>query len=95
MTRERVESLPGNDWRRRSERFQEPELSKNLELVERLKGIGERHGVSPGAVAVAWTLRNPAVDGAITGFRRPDQVEPILAAADLELGDEEAAALGG
>jgi aryl-alcohol dehydrogenase-like predicted oxidoreductase len=93
LTRERVESLPENDWRRRSERFQEPELSRNLELVERLKAVGERHGVSPGAVAVAWTLRNPAVDGAITGFRRPDQVEPIMAAAELELTDEEAAEL--
>ena len=55
--------------------------------------MSERHGVSPGAVAVAWTLRNPAVDGAITGYRRPDQVEPILAAAELELSDEEAAEL--
>jgi len=40
-------------------------------------------------VAVAWTLRNPAVDGAITGFRRPDQVDPILAAAELELSDDD------
>jgi aryl-alcohol dehydrogenase-like predicted oxidoreductase len=93
MTRDRIEGLPENDWRRRSERFREPQLSKNLELVERLKRVGERHGVSPGAAAVAWTLRNPAVDGAITGFRRPDQVEPILAAADLELGDEDIAEL--
>ena len=93
MTRERIESLPDNDWRRRSERFQEPQLSRNLELVERLERVAERHGVSPGAVAVAWTLRNPAVDGAITGFRRPDQVEPILAAAELELSDEDAAEL--
>jgi aryl-alcohol dehydrogenase-like predicted oxidoreductase len=93
MTRERIESLPDNDWRRRSERFQEPQLSRNLELVERLERVADRHGVSPGAVAVAWTLRNPAVDGAITGFRRPDQVEPILAAADLELSDEDAAEL--
>jgi aryl-alcohol dehydrogenase-like predicted oxidoreductase len=93
MTRERIEGLPENDWRRRSERFREPQLSKNLELVERLSRVSERHGVSPGAVAVAWTLRNPAVDGAITGFRRPDQVEPILAAAELELSDEEAAEL--
>ena len=93
MTRERIEGLPENDWRRRSERFQEPQLSKNLELVERLERVAERHGVSPGAVAVAWTLRNPAVDGAITGYRRPDQVEPILAAADLQLSDEEAAEL--
>src|SRR5580765_678597 len=54
---------------------------------ERLQRVAERHGVEPGAVAVAWTLRNPAVDGAITGFRRPDQVDPIVAAADLELSD--------
>ena len=93
MTRERIESLPDDDWRARSERFREPELSKNLELVERLKRIAERHGVAPGAVAVAWTLHNPAVDGAITGFRRPDQVDPILAAAELELSDDDVAEL--
>ena len=93
MTRERIESLPDDDWRTRSERFREPELSKNLELVERLKRVAERHGVAPGAVAVAWTLRNPAVDGAITGFRRPDQVDPILAAANLELGDHDIATI--
>jgi aryl-alcohol dehydrogenase-like predicted oxidoreductase len=58
--------------------------------VERLKRVAERHDVSPGAVAVAWTLRNPAVDAAIVGFRRPDQVDPILPAAELELGDEDA-----
>jgi aryl-alcohol dehydrogenase-like predicted oxidoreductase len=46
-------------------------------------------GVTPGAVAVAWTLRNPAVDGAITGFRRPAQVDPIVTAAGLELTDED------
>jgi aryl-alcohol dehydrogenase-like predicted oxidoreductase len=93
MTRERIESLPDDDWRARSERFREPELSKNLELVERLKRVAERHGVVPGAVAVAWTLHNPAVDGAITGFRRPDQVDPILAAAELELSDDDVAEL--
>lgn len=88
MTRERIASLPDDDWRKRSPGFQEPELSRRLELVERLKGVAEHHGVSPGAVAVAWTLRNPAVDGAIVGFRRPDQVEPILPATELELGGE-------
>ena len=89
MTRERVESLPDDDWRKRSERFREPELSRNLELVERLERVGGRHGVEPGAVAVAWTLHNSAVDAAITGFRRPDQVDPIAAAADLELDERD------
>jgi len=87
MTRERIEGLPADDWRSKSDTFREPQLSRNLELVERLQRVAERHGVEPGAVAVAWTLHNPAVDGAITGFRRPDQVDPILAAADLELSD--------
>ncbi|MGZ4393577.1 MAG: aldo/keto reductase, partial [Gaiellaceae bacterium] len=91
MTRERVAQLPDDDWRKRAPAFQEPELSRNLELVERLKRVADRHGVSPGAVAVAWTLHNPAVDGAITGFRRPHQVDPIVVAAELELSDEDVA----
>ena len=85
MTRERIERMPDNDWRKSDPSFQEPELSRHLELVERLRAVAERHDTTPGAVAVAWTLRNPAVDGAIVGFRRPDQVDPILAGADLEL----------
>jgi aryl-alcohol dehydrogenase-like predicted oxidoreductase len=89
MTRERIESLPPDDWRRDSPSFRDPELSRNLELVERLKRVAERHRVEPGAVAVAWTLRNPAVDGAITGFRRPDQVDPIVPAAGLGLSDDD------
>ena len=89
MTRERIASLPDDDWRKRSPGFQEPELTRRLELVERLESVAGRHNVSPGAAAVAWTLRNPAVDGAIVGFRRPDQVDPILPAADLRLGDED------
>jgi len=95
MTRERIASLPDDDWRKRSPGFQEPELSRRLELVARLERVAERLGASPGAVAVAWTLRNPAVDGAIVGFRRPDQVDPILPAAELELRDEDVAEIEG
>jgi aryl-alcohol dehydrogenase-like predicted oxidoreductase len=95
MTRRRVESLPDDDWRGRDVRFNEPQLSRNLELVERLKTVASRYDTTPGAVAVAWTLRNPAVDGAIVGFRRPDQVDPILPAASLELTDEDVAEIEG
>jgi aryl-alcohol dehydrogenase-like predicted oxidoreductase len=95
MTRERIASLPEDDWRKRSPGFQEPELTRRLELVARLEVVARRLSVSPGAVAVAWTLRNPAVDGAIVGFRRPDQVDPILRAAELELSDEDAAEIEG
>jgi aryl-alcohol dehydrogenase-like predicted oxidoreductase len=95
MTRDRIAALPDNDWRRRGDQFTEPRLSRNLALVERLRATAVRHHTTPGAVAVAWALRNPAVDGAIVGFRRPDQVDPILAAASLELTDEDVAAIGG
>ena len=85
ITRERLAAMPDDDWRKSSPAFTEPQLSDNLALAARLKAVAERHGTSPGAVAVAWTLRNPAVDGAITGFRRPDQVDPIVDGANLEL----------
>ncbi len=89
MTRARIERLPDDDWRKHDARFREPLLSEHLALVERLRAVAGRHHATPGAVAVAWTLRNAAVDGAIVGFRRPDQVDPILAAASLELSDED------
>jgi len=94
MTRERIRELPDDDWRRHDGRFQEPRLSRTLALVDRLQAVADRHGTTPGAVAVAWTLRDPAVDGAIVGFRRPDQVDPILAASGLELSDDDAHQLG-
>jgi aryl-alcohol dehydrogenase-like predicted oxidoreductase len=64
-------------------------------LVERLEAVAQRHGVAPGAVAVASTPRNPAVDGAIVVFRRPDQVDPIVDAANLELGDDDVVMIEG
>jgi aryl-alcohol dehydrogenase-like predicted oxidoreductase len=89
MTRERAQNLPEDDWRSRASAFQEPQLSRNLELVELLREIGDRHGVFPVEVAIAWTLSHPAVTGAIVGARRPDQVDGVVGAADLKLtGDE-------
>jgi aryl-alcohol dehydrogenase-like predicted oxidoreductase len=89
ITRARIAAMPGDDWRKSDPRFTEPQLSQNLALAGRLSAVAGRHAVTPGAVAVAWTLRNPAVDGAITGFRRPDQVDPILAAANLDLTSQD------
>jgi aryl-alcohol dehydrogenase-like predicted oxidoreductase len=95
MTRERVANLPEGDWRGHDRRFNEPQLSRNLDLVERLKKVAERHDTTPGAIAVAWALHHPAIDGAIVGFRRPDQVDPILPAVTLDLTDEDATELEG
>jgi aryl-alcohol dehydrogenase-like predicted oxidoreductase len=89
MSRERVENLPSDDWRRKNSDFREPRLSRNLELVGLLEEIGSEHGRSPAEVAIAWTLRHPAVTAAIVGGRRPDQVDGIIGAAEFSLSEDE------
>jgi aryl-alcohol dehydrogenase-like predicted oxidoreductase len=95
MTRERVAKLPADDWRTKSAEFQEPKLSQNLQLVARLRTIGQRHGRTPGQVAIAWTLRHPVVTGAIVGARNAKQVEEIMAAPDFRLTQAEIAEIEG
>jgi aryl-alcohol dehydrogenase-like predicted oxidoreductase len=95
MTRERIAALPDNDWRKHDARFNEPELSRNLAIVARLQTVADRHDTTPGAIAVAWTLHHPAVHGSIVGFRRPDQVEPLLTAGTIELTDDDLATIAG
>ena len=85
FTRERVAGLPEGDWRRKSAAFQEPQLTANLQLVERMRAVGGRQGRSPAEAAIAWVLRNPAVTGAIVGARGPEQVEGTFSAATLAL----------
>ncbi|MGA2421339.1 MAG: aldo/keto reductase [Candidatus Acidiferrum sp.] len=89
MTRERAAALPADDFRSRNPEFREPRLSKNIELVERLRRVGERHGVTPGVVAIAWALRNPVITGAIVGARNARQSEGVMRAGELKLGSEE------
>ena len=89
MTHERIAKLPAGDWRRGNPDFQEPKLSQNLTLVDRLRAIGARHGKSPGEVAIAWTLRNPAVTGAIVGARNAKQVDGIIGGATFRLTRQE------
>jgi aryl-alcohol dehydrogenase-like predicted oxidoreductase len=96
ITKERMAAMEDGDWRKSAPHFQEPQLSENLAMAGRIKTVATRYGTSPGAVAVAWTLRNPAVDGAITGFRRPSQVDAVLVdAANLELTSEDVAEIEG
>ena len=89
MTAERIAAFPADDWRRRAVEFNEPRLSRNLRLVELLREIGNSHNVNPGVVAVAWTLRHPAITAAIVGGRSAQQVEGLAPALTLRLADEE------
>ena len=89
MTRERAARLPRDDWRRSHPDFTEPELSRNLALVDRLQEIARRHNRSTGEVAIAWTLHHPAVTGAIVGARNARQAEGVMRAGELRLTHEE------
>ena len=95
MTRERAAALPADDFRSRNPEFKEPRLSKNIELVERLRKVGARHGRSPGEVAIAWVLRHPAITGAIVGARNAKQAEGVMRAGELKLTTEEIAEIEG
>ncbi len=94
MTRERASELPRDDWRRTHPDFTEPNLSRNLALVDRMREIAKRHNCLPGEVAIAWTLDNPAVTGAIVGARNARQAEGVMRAGDLRLTDEDVNEIG-
>jgi aryl-alcohol dehydrogenase-like predicted oxidoreductase len=89
MNSERIERLPEDDWRKRDPQFNEPRLSRNLKLVEVLNEIAFMHNVTPGVVAIAWTLQHPGVTAAIVGGRRQEQVDGTISAAEFQLTDTE------
>jgi aryl-alcohol dehydrogenase-like predicted oxidoreductase len=89
MTAARVAAFPSDDWRRRAVEFNEPRLSRNLRLVELLREIGSGRSVSPGVVAVAWTLHHPAITAAIVGGRSGQQVEGLAPALGFRLSQDE------
>lgn len=95
-TRERAEQLKQvnwrSDWRSKSPEYREPRLSRNLELVDALRGVAAGHGVSVAAVALAWALSR-GITGTITGAKSPAQADEWLAAGDLVLGEEDLAAI--
>ena len=95
MTRERASNLPPDDWRRNNPEFREPKLSQNLALVERLRNVAARYQTTPGAIAVAWTLRLPAVTGAIVGARSAQQSEGVMRAGEIKLTPQDIAEIEG
>src|SRR5258708_22816309 len=89
MTRDRATKLPKDDWRKSHPDFTEPNLSHNLALVERMREIAKRHNRSVGEVAIAWTLRHPAVTGAIVGARNARQAQGVMRACEVYLTEDE------
>lgn len=91
FTQQRLQELPKDDWRRKSEFFKEPVFSRTLKLVEALKPIAEKYRKTVAELAIAWVLMNPAVTSAIVGARHPRQVEENVGGADWSLSEEDMA----
>src|SRR5215475_6723280 len=89
MTRERIANLPEDDWRRRVPQFQEPLVTRNLKIADKLKEIAARHGRGAGEAAIAWVLGNSAVTGSIVGVRSRGQVAGVIGAMDFRLSVDE------
>ena len=95
FSRERLAALDAEDWRRRDRFFQEPSLGRTLELVEKLRALGEREGRTPAQLAIAWVLRRPELTAAIVGARRPEQIEETAAAGEYTPSPEILAEISG
>jgi aryl-alcohol dehydrogenase-like predicted oxidoreductase len=93
FTRQSVQALAPEDHRHRDLNFQEPRLTANLELVEKLAAIAKKHGHTAAQEAIDWVLRRPEMTSAIVGVRRPSQVEEIIPAGDLVLSAEDIKAI--
>ena len=85
FTRERALSLPDSDWRSKHSFFIEPQLSVNLETIERLKQIAIEENVSLSQLSLAWVLRNKEMTSAIVGARNPEQIQETAKAGELRL----------
>lgn len=88
MSRERVANLPSDDWRTRSPHFQEPLLSRNLRIADKVIEMAKRTGKTPSEIALAWVLSHPAVTAAIVGVRSAEQVAGVAGALHYALDSE-------
>jgi aryl-alcohol dehydrogenase-like predicted oxidoreductase len=88
MTRERIANLPKDDWRTRSVHFQEPLLSRNLRIADKVIEIANRTGSTPSEIALAWVLSHPAITAAIVGVRSAEQVDGVAGALTYNLDAE-------
>jgi aryl-alcohol dehydrogenase-like predicted oxidoreductase len=93
FSHQRAASLPSDDWRWRDQEFQEPRLSANLAVADRLRPVAARHGAAVAATAVAWVLGQAGVTAAIVGARSPGQVDGWIGAGDLLLTPDDLAEL--
>ena len=88
-----LDDLPEDDWRRSNPRFQEEALRQNVELADRVQALAEERGVSPAQLALAWVHAKGQDIVPIPGTKRPERLAENVAALEVQLSDDDVAAL--
>jgi aryl-alcohol dehydrogenase-like predicted oxidoreductase len=88
-----IDDLPEGDWRRSNPRFQEEALGQNVELADRVRELAAERNVTPAQLALAWVYAKGSDIVPIPGTKRPERLEENVAATEIELSDEDVAAL--
>ena len=92
-SKEREQSLTAHDFRASAPRFTGDNLDRNLELVETLRVLAESRDATVGQIAIAWVLSRGSDVVPLVGARTRERLAEALGAAELELTDEELAAI--
>jgi aryl-alcohol dehydrogenase-like predicted oxidoreductase len=88
-----MDDLPEHDWRRNNPRFQAEALRQNVELADRVRALTKERSVTPAQLALAWVHAKGEDIVPIPGTKRPERLEENVAALEIELSDEDVAAL--
>jgi pyridoxine 4-dehydrogenase len=86
-------AMEATDFRSHSPRFSGENLEHNLQLVDALRGIAEERGASVAQIAIAWVLSRGEEIVPLIGARRRDRLDESLGALEVELSDEDLAAV--
>jgi aryl-alcohol dehydrogenase-like predicted oxidoreductase len=84
-----TDELEESDYRRHGPRFTGENLEQNLLLAARVRELAGERGITPGQLALAWVLRRDEYIVPIPGTKRVSYLEENLAAADVQLTDED------
>jgi aryl-alcohol dehydrogenase-like predicted oxidoreductase len=88
-----TDELEEGDYRRHGPRFTGANLEPNLALARRVKELANERGITPGQLALAWVLSRSPQIVPIPGTKRVSYLEENLAAADVELSEQDAQAI--
>lgn len=91
FTRERAAGLAETDWRKRSPYFCEPQLTINLDTIDRLRPIAERNQLTMAQLALVWILRDPVMTAAIVGARKLGQIGETAQACGTKVPQQDLA----